>query len=340
MNRRQIYVECKAHRSPLSVDVLKQLLGTVNFNHYQEGWLISAGALGKDAKGFQHEWEQKSTQEAQQLSIYTPDRVVEALENARLIQPVPRSAALDMVSDENVLGEWVLLVTPYGRHWVASTLRGGVPDGVLVFSAPTGKPIDDPRILARLANTDTSLAYLDFEVILKLRNRPPVLDSPRPVVEVQHGENWSDYRPARPEDFVGREDEQNQVFRFFENVAAQKTLTRVFAITGDSGMGKSSLITKLHARIQNKKHQTKFFMFAVDVRAATDSSYIYSALLKGMVEAAKHGFGNIGAETLRLTNPTDSLSSESVQTFLHSLEEKRQVVSIVFDQFEELFLEN
>ena len=157
------------------------------------------------------------------------------------------------------------------------------------------------------------------------------------MVEVQHGENWSDYRPARPEDFVGREDEQNQIFRFFENVAAQKTLTRVFAITGDSGMGKSSLITKLHARIQNKKHQNKLFMFAVDVRAATDSSYIYSALLKGMVEAAKHGFGNIGAETLRLTNPTDPLSSESVQAFLHSLEEKRQVVSIVFDQFEELF---
>ena len=141
VNRRQIYVECKAHRSPLSADVLKQLLGTVNFNHYQEGWLISAGALGKDAKGFQHEWEQKSTEEAQQLSIYTPERVVEALENAKLIQPVPRSAALDMVSDEDILGEWVLLVTPYGRHWVASTLRVACLTAPLYSQRRLGNPL-------------------------------------------------------------------------------------------------------------------------------------------------------------------------------------------------------
>lgn len=61
VNRRQIYVECKAHRAPLTANILTNLLGTVNFKGYHEGWLISTGPLGKDAKGFQHEWEQKPT---------------------------------------------------------------------------------------------------------------------------------------------------------------------------------------------------------------------------------------------------------------------------------------
>lgn len=336
VNRRQIYVECKAHRAPLSAEVLTKLLGTIEFKHYQEGWLISAGALGKDAKGFQLEWEQKTPEDSQRISIYTPDRVIEALQNARLIQPPPHSTASSMVPDEDLLGEWMLLITPYGRHWVVSTLIGGVPNGVLAFSAQTGNHVGDSQTLVRLAKTDTSLNNLDFEIFRRLTSKSDS-DNLRAVVEVQYGENWSDYRPARPEDFVGRKDEQNQVIKFFDSVVTQKTLTRVFAITGDSGMGKSSLIAKLRARTQNNLHHNKFFIFAVDVRAATDSSYIHSALLKGMVEAAQLGFGEVEPNSLRLSNPTNPLSSESIQRFLHSLEERRQIVCVIFDQFEELF---
>ncbi len=32
----------------------------------------------------------------------------------------------------------------------------------------------------------------------------PLFDSQIEVVEVQRGEDWNDYRPARPQDFVGR----------------------------------------------------------------------------------------------------------------------------------------
>jgi len=58
---RNLYVECKAHRDTLSANALKQLLGTTAFHNYDEGWLISTGPLGKDAKGFQQEWEEKPT---------------------------------------------------------------------------------------------------------------------------------------------------------------------------------------------------------------------------------------------------------------------------------------
>lgn len=54
-----IYVECKAYRDGLSANVLTNLLGTVTLKDYKEGWLISTGPLGKEARGLLLEWEKK-----------------------------------------------------------------------------------------------------------------------------------------------------------------------------------------------------------------------------------------------------------------------------------------
>ena len=53
VNGRRIYVECKAEREPLSANVLTKLIGAVTLYGYTEGWLITAGPLGKEAKGIQ-----------------------------------------------------------------------------------------------------------------------------------------------------------------------------------------------------------------------------------------------------------------------------------------------
>ena len=50
INKKTIYVECKAYRDTLSANILTQLLGTVVSNNYQEGWLISTGHLEKMRK--------------------------------------------------------------------------------------------------------------------------------------------------------------------------------------------------------------------------------------------------------------------------------------------------
>ena len=87
INGRRIYVECKAERDPLSANVLKNLMGAVTLYDYSEGWLISAGPLGKEAKGIQVEWEERPQHEREKLSIYTPERVVTALVTARVSPP-------------------------------------------------------------------------------------------------------------------------------------------------------------------------------------------------------------------------------------------------------------
>ena len=104
---------------------------------------------------------------------------------------------------------------------------------------------------------------LNFEYILNL-SKSTEESSLNRVVEVEHGETWADYRPARPQDFVGRKDELGrQIIHFLEAVREKKSGTRVFAIKGDSGMGKSSLIAKLRARARNQRYRKKFFIYAV-----------------------------------------------------------------------------
>jgi hypothetical protein len=338
INKKVIYVECKAYRDTLSANILTQLLGTVVSNNYQEGWLISTGHLGKDAKGFKSNWEEKPIGEAQRLSIYTPERVIEALINSKLVKMQPQEKALELLKNEDLLGNWTLLVTPYGRFWTITCLSGGVPEGVLIFSATTGSLIEDQKLLRNISKTDASIRNLDFEFISRVRQLPLDNLESTSVVEVQYGNSWSDYRPARPQDFVGRTEAQDSIIHFLEQVRSCSTDTRVFAITGDSGMGKSSLINKLRERAQNQRNRNRFFIYAVDVRAATNATYIFSALLSCFRKAVECGFGDESQiAELKITNINEPLESPSIRDYLNRLEQNDQIVCLIFDQFEEFY---
>ncbi len=336
VNRRNIYVECKAYRNSISADVLTKLLGTVHSKEYQEGWLISTGPLSKDAKGFQHEWENKPTAESQKLSIYPPEMVIEALILARIVKRLPYDLAVKTIGNEDQLGDPTLLITEYGVFWTIACLEGGVPVGVLVYSTETGDLIKDHELLRKLSQTDTSQCELNFEYIFSLPklNFEPAMN---PVIEVEHGETWTDYRPARPEDFVGRKEAQEQILHLLKDVRNGISFTRVFAVKGDSGMGKSSLIAKLRNRVRNQHYSSKFYIYAVDVRASTDSSYILWSVLECLRNAAELGFGTNNPTDLKITNSVNPFESPSIKEFLTQLEQNKQVVCLVFDQFEELY---
>ena len=213
VNRKRIYVECKAYRDNVNSAILKNLLGTVIHKGYQEGWLISASPLGKDAKGFQDEHEQKPVEERQRLSIYTPERVIESLISSGTIQHHPENRALDLLGSPDFLGEWTLLITEFGIVWAITCLQAGVPTGVLAFSATTGQLIDNVQHLRNLASTDSTLTTLDFEYLVRLKgddNSQTASHGLERVVEVQHGESWTDLPPStsggfrRPSRISGR----------------------------------------------------------------------------------------------------------------------------------------
>ena len=267
---REVYVECKAHKDTLSAKVLINLLGTVNFNEYAEGWLVSTGPLGKDAKGFVEKWEKKPLSKREQLSIYNPDRVLRALLDAKIICSQPESNAQELLSGHALsMGKWILLITPWGKYWSSPVLKSGVPKFVSFFCALNGKIVTDEEFIDRIKLTEFSLKNLE-PFIASSHNASQVNDNAgeatsSAVVEVEYGEKWFDYRPARPEHFVGRKNEQRELLRFFTNIKNGKTNTRVFAIKGDSGIGKSSLIARIRDVANKSQKPNNLFLYAVDV---------------------------------------------------------------------------
>lgn len=339
VNNRRVYVECKAHRDTLAANVLTSLVGIASIKKYDEAWLITAGPLGKDAKGLQVEWEERTGDDRQKLSIYTPERLIAAFFAAKLITKPPDKID-DLIGDaELALGTWTLVLTPFGRYWLGTITKIGVPTYVIVLKAETGTLVTDSELLSRIANTDCTLKMLDFERFSERAPTPlhPASTAADAVVEVAHGENWTDYRPARPIDFVGRTTQIATIFQLLEDVRSRTTACRIFAVTGDAGMGKSSLVAKLRDRGGNQRNRGKFFIFAVDSRAAKSANYVLSSLVAALRHAAEKGFGDLPPDEIAVSDYADPLSSESLQAFLKSMETKKQVVCLIFDQFEELY---
>ncbi len=81
-----IFVECKAWDGTLPADVITKLLGNVVMKNADGGWLITTGALSKDAKGAQEEWEREDNARRQMLSFYTAERIIELLLDTKLIK--------------------------------------------------------------------------------------------------------------------------------------------------------------------------------------------------------------------------------------------------------------
>lgn len=337
VNNKQVYVECKAHKDRIGAPVLRQLLGTVAGYDYSEGWLVSTSEFCKDAKGFVEMWKQKPHEESSKLSFYTPELVIDSLMSCAVISRPPTHAAEKIAGDIEFLGDWTLLVSTFGRFWTVYTLRGGTPYGVLIFNAENGRHISDAETLNNISKLDC--AIVEYDLYVGIDNKEESISHKAPkipnVVEVQIGDSWEDYRPARPQDFVGRESIQKEIIGFLGNIKDKKTDTRIFAITGNSGMGKSSLIAKVRQRTRNKFYKNRFYTYAVDIRGAKTPSYISASLLKCLRLAQEQGFGE--TIDLQLTDPSTPLSSPMVIDYLESLEKQGQVICLIFDQFEELY---
>jgi len=71
------------------------------------------------------------------------------------------------------------------------------------------------------------------------------------------------------------------------------------------------------------------------MRGAKTPSYITASLLKCLSKAQKAGFGE--KMDIKLSDPSSPLSSPSITKYLKSVENKKQSICLIFDQFEELY---
>jgi hypothetical protein len=326
---RTILVECKAHRDPLPADSLTKLLGNVGLRKADAGWLFTTSSLTKDGRGT---WEDIKADPdlSSRIVWYSPQRTIDLLIDQRsVIDPkelagrLPGWQALD----------WTLLITPRRRAWLGQLVEQGLPTRFVVYDANSGAPLDagSAQEVGNLNPRFSSLQLLDVS------QESPTADRPRaraPVAKVSSGDSWDDPRPARPLDFVGRDDILGDVAGFIADARRSRTTTRTFAVQGPSGWGKSSLTLKL-AHMARTNRLPSCSLTAVDSRSATNSAFVSEALRQAFLDARDRGF--LPKSEFKIQSLRDPLESIDLQDALRVLQQAETCIVLIFDQFEELF---
>lgn len=333
-----ILVECKAWDSALPADVITKLLGNGLLKGIKTCWLVTTGGLSKDAEGIRIEWENAKREG---LVFFTQNRIIDLLTDSHLIKSV--DIIYEPLKDRFTMGsEALLMLTSEGMYWIVPVTDSevGLSSSVLAFDATTGRRIvstDQLNELKTRKNSFSSFQWLGEEPV-DTKISEVLMEEYNNIVPVISGDDWTDYRPARPEDFVGRKKILSNIFEFWENVNGGSSNTRLFSIKAPSGMGKSSVVLKaVSIASSNRKYSKKFFVFAVDVRTAVSSRYAEMALKACFDSADEHGFTDITQRNVTSTTINQFLHNESIQKTLSYLKEQGKTMVIIFDQFEELF---
>lgn len=340
VNNSQIFVECKAWENPLPADVITKLLGNIFLRKASAGWLITTGPLSKDANGIRAEWETDTNPDREKLSFYTQDRILTLLADAHEIVSLESVRAL-LENKFTTSSDATLMLTTDEIIWLIPVLddNSNFVSAVVAFDARTGKRVCSEQRLNSLKSYKNSYSGLQWLASESIDTKSVELlnEEFNSIVPVISGDDWTDYRPARPEDFVGRKAIIADIFEFLEGVNAGNSSTRLFSIKAPSGMGKSSVVLKLTALSKNRKYSKRFFMYAVDVRTAMSARYAEMVIRSCIDKADATGFTDVTNRKVGSSNITQYLQDVSIQRTLSYLKEYKKTIVIVFDQFEELF---
>lgn len=341
INNAQVYVECKAWSDPLPADVITKLLGNVVMHNATAGWLVTTGPLSKDAKGLMAEWEKRTDDSRAKLSFYTVERIIDLLSNTKQIVSADSVAAI--AGEEFDVGQNItLLLMDNAMIWVVPIIDSHthLVSSVVAFDASTGKRIKEKTRLDEIKsykNSFSSYQWISQEQLTDPQYSKQLQSEFDSIVPVICGDDWTDYRPARPEDFVGRKQMLESVFSFFDNVNNQRTRTRLFAIKAPSGMGKSSVVLKIMSLAHTRNYSKKYYVYAVDVRTAMSARYAEMVLKACFDKAADDGFIDCNVKDAEYSNPQQYLNSAPIRVALDYLNDNSKTIILIFDQFEELF---
>lgn len=309
-----VLVECKAHRDPIAADVISKLMGNTQLRRADQGWLFTTSDLTKDGRGL---WEEIQTDNelARKLVWYSPSRILEVLIAQRTV--VDPSKLVHLIPEADI-GDWSLIVTPGRRSWLVEILEDGLPAQYAVFNANDGSTLNAGDAAA-IAKASPRYAGLQRHSISPQQPKASFVTPRAPVARVISGDAWDDPRPARPIDFVGRDDVLAAIAGFVESVRIGGTSTRSFAVVAPSGWGKSSLALKL-AQQASGGTLPSCSITAVDSRSATSPAFVAEALRMALRDATS-GLGSSKKSAMKVQSLREPLDSIEVQRALDVVRE-------------------
>ena len=280
----------------------------------------------------------KPSEERKKLTIYTADRIVELLITNRVV--VDAKSLICKLPENFVYNDKsTLFITNIGKYWlfVGSFNSGTIANSVIAFEATSGERVCDEESLKRLKEVKSIYSEYDWRLEkgqnIKRKDNVEFQD----IVTVMSGDTWSDYRPSRPIDYVGRKCLIASVFSFFDDVLCRQTNTRLFALKSPSGWGKSSTILKLIDEAKKRGKSNKYFIFAVDVRTALSNRYAELAFKNCLECAIKESFIPFEKEEISIGDITNIVDTDDIKRIFSYLSENGKEIILIFDQFEEIF---
>ncbi|MEY9629038.1 restriction endonuclease [Sinorhizobium fredii] len=313
-------IECKARTETVQAEAVNKLYSDVSLEEADHGWIFSTSDIGKEAQARLEKLNLKAGKQV--YKFFPPHELVSLLVDAKGFE-VPA------LPDDSRATEVFLCLLEGREIWaVPMWTPNRELKGLFAWGASDGTPMK-PRDLPELSNTD--FPYPEATWLDQKHVEGPQSKDIQPVVEVIPGEEWSDYRPSRPVDFVGREGLIYEIKDFFDRIRNGKTSSRLFGIKGQSGWGKSSLALKLADELRRER----VYILPVDCRAAKTSYYADLAVLRALQAAEQY----VSPGPLFRSAPkieTNPFNDPAVQELLSQAQAQNAVICLIFDQFEEI----
>ncbi len=336
------FVECKFWSGPLQADAITGLLGKALIKNVDIAYLFSASDPGKEAKGLIEELKSKKGKDGPTFAFIGSENLGQMYLDVMSVKPI--NAKLEEADlPEKSIGNITLIVTPSQDFWAIEHVVDGFPYRLLLIPLKERESIN-PNSIRKLLDENELWLGLKCEKGLEFINRagstPNEIKKGKDIENISQipvADGFDDYRPCRPDDFVGRVTLQKQIQDFLEDVRENNTKTRIISLVGQSGFGKSSLILNLSHRFRTGRWKKKLYLYHVDARSARTPLFVAEAVRRGFEAARKDGFIEI-KDVISIDSIDSLLSSNSIGNSFKYLKDNKRILVIFFDQFEELLM--
>ncbi|WP_371357516.1 restriction endonuclease, partial [Hydrocoleum sp. CS-953] len=337
------FIECKFYtKGTISAEVIDKLLGKAYRKNTKKVYLACSAEFGGDAKGVIKELKeeyQDPNYYGIRAEFWGPEKLAEVFMDIKSIK-LPDWNKYH-ISKFNTA---TLLVTPSEILWVVEEISEGTTSRAVIFPTKEDQEITNIEELKSDFNSNdflSGLPIIDSKTIQKESLKIPTVSvselTQEVVSQMGKAESFDDYsRPCNPNYFVGRKELKDKFWQFVKNVKDAKTSTRIVAFSGNSGLGKSSLVIKLEAESRDKYND--FYLYQVDVRSAQSSLFVLRALQKAIQKSIDDNFINLPGHKVQFGGLEQPFFNDhSLNKIIEQLRSNNRVLIIFFDQFEHLF---
>lgn len=326
---KKIYVECKFYNNKYTLE--SSILDLCFSQSFRGGHdaiaLFSTVKLGKDAQAVLEDYKKRKVD----FSFYDTQEILNSLIVSGLVKDIQ---ANDL--KPNYSNATLLLHPEISPHWLYQEIEDGTPIHLVYQSL--GSTASAER-LRKILDKENIFLGLDLKNINADNGveKPSTYQTKEIVSNIILADDIMDYKPCRPQDFVGREDIQKEIWEFLDAVREHRTDCRILSLTGSSGNGKSSLVANLAHRFTNIKWKNKFFLYPVDIRSARGPRFVAEVVTKAFNSALKEKFIDLNL-SFKVENINEILNGADFNSCDSYLRDNNKVLIIFFDQFEEVFM--